>query len=655
MESVFCRRSRDQGLVESELMVNARTTQLLVLVMMLWSTPLWAPTANIYWPAIEVEARLDADGRLHVSERWTVVFHGKWNGGERFFDLRLGQTVELEGLHRIDPLNGQAVTLFAGSIDGVDQYNWTDRHRLRWRSRLATDPPFDNETFHYVLDYTLSGILREIDGSYRLDHEFLFTERVGRIDRFTLDLELDPSWRAQPALPERIEKVELLPSDRVRLTADLTYLPNGRPASVPTHTPIGFRVAAFAAALALMAWLVVGFRRHEAARGRFDAVEVPDPLDHRLARRWLEEKLLRLRPEEVGALWDRKVGPPEVAATVARLVSEGKLASHVDQRSGRRKLRILTLELLVDRAEFDGYERLLIDKLFFEGRTRTDTEAVRKHYQVKGFDPAALIRPLLEARLEGLRGPKPKAPRPVLTWLLWSVVLVALCLEGVMWGERVLVVMAILFLVGVLPIVVGSCFVVPYQRWTRSLGRATLGFLAPALTLAAVSWGAALQIREVPDLMPGVFGVTALAALPVALLSLWLHWARTVESRRGVRLQHEFAAIRRLLVDELKRPQPDLEDAWFPYLLALGLDRAVDKWFASHGAATSGFDSVGLNGSASASPRWTGGGGTFGGAGASASWGAAAASLASGVASPNASGTGSSSRSFSGGGGGGGW
>ena len=72
---------------------------------------------------------------------------------------------------------------------------------------------------------------------------------------------------------------------------------------------------------------------------------------------------------------------------------------------------------------------------------------------------------------------------------------------------------------------------------------------------------------------------------------------------------------------ELRQDQPQLEDRWFPYLLALGLAPSVDKWFRRFGSVAGGasmrtspgsFSTGG--GSSSGGSSWTGGGGSFGGA-----------------------------------------
>jgi hypothetical protein len=66
----------------------------LFLSLMLWRIALSAQTAEreLHWDALDVEAHLDAEGVLDVIERHTMVFTGDWNGGERVFNVRAGQT-----------------------------------------------------------------------------------------------------------------------------------------------------------------------------------------------------------------------------------------------------------------------------------------------------------------------------------------------------------------------------------------------------------------------------------------------------------------------------------------------------------------------------------------------------------------------------------
>src|SRR5688500_11756531 len=98
---------------------------------------------------MHVEARLDANGRLHIIERQAMVFTGDWNGGERIFRVGLGQDLKLHGLSRQDAVAGERVALRQGDLSRVDNYDWTDSRTLRWRSRLPSDLPFEAREIVY--------------------------------------------------------------------------------------------------------------------------------------------------------------------------------------------------------------------------------------------------------------------------------------------------------------------------------------------------------------------------------------------------------------------------------------------------------------------------------------------------------------------------
>ena len=100
------------------------------------------------------------------------------------------------------------------------------------------------------------------------------------------------------------------------------------------------------------------------------------------------------RPAEVvGTAWDRAVGAPEVSALLARLVSEGRLASRVEPgEDAEDDEPVLHLRRLAPLDTFAEHERKLLEALFFHDRDETDTETVREHYKKDGFDPASIIR-----------------------------------------------------------------------------------------------------------------------------------------------------------------------------------------------------------------------------------------------------------------------
>ena len=155
--------------------------------LMLWCIAPGAQTAEreLRWEALDVDAHLDADGVLDVIERHTMVFTGDWNGGERVFNVRARQKLEFIGMQRIDAKTGSLQALQETAVpNNVDEFTWTDRRTLRWRSRLPSEPPFANTQLTYVLHYKLSGILLKEDAQYRIDHDFAFPNRPGPIERW---------------------------------------------------------------------------------------------------------------------------------------------------------------------------------------------------------------------------------------------------------------------------------------------------------------------------------------------------------------------------------------------------------------------------------------------------------------------------------------
>lgn len=119
---------------------------------------------------------------------------------------------------------------------------------------------------------------------------------------------------------------------------------------------------------------------------------------------WLERHVFSLAPELVGAVYDRRVAGSAVAAVLARLCGELKLASRV--AAGAGGWNNLELWLLVDREELGGYERELIDSLFITGKT-TSADAIQHAYRAVGYEPAAILRRHLRAAADAALGVRP--------------------------------------------------------------------------------------------------------------------------------------------------------------------------------------------------------------------------------------------------------
>ena len=626
-----------------------------------------ASAKELHWRALEVEARLEPDGTLAVSELQRLAFTGDWNGGERAFRLALGQRVALDRIVRLEPGAASGKELVRGSLDELDRYSWATSDTVRWRSRLPTDPPFDATELDYRLDYRLMGILKPVgERGYRLDHQFAFTERDGVIEKLVVHLTLSPEWGSAVQLPVSWEAGPLAPGEGFVVTADLEFLGEGLPANAaPPRMASWERAAGVAAFVAGGLAFFLAVRRRDRALGRF-APGAPERID----TAWLEEKVFALTPEVVGAAWDRNVGSAEVAATLARLTQEGKLRSAVRTAGRFFRRENLHLELLAAPESLSDYESKLIVALFGNARV-TDTESLRARYKGSGFDPAAKIRAGVEARLKQVRGFAEGSPRP--NWRPTALLL----LTGVatLGGAAVAAGLApsagstpgtLLLCVFLLPALLiaavpGWIGAVAGQGRVDSLGGPLFGLTLSTLLMAGALWG----FSAWPGLHSGYLAGGVLFAL--GLVRSHANLLATRESAASLERRRELVLARDYLAAELARPEPRLEDRWFPYLLAFGLAPKMERWFRRFGglAERSGgsFTSVATGsgggiGASVGSGGWSGGGGAFGGGGASATWAMAATAMSAGVAAPSSSGGGGGGGGgggSSGGGGGGGW
>ena len=612
------------------------------------------------WRRIAVEAKLDADGVLHVRERQVMVFTGDWNGGERRFDLRNRQRFDFHRIARVDSASGVEAPLTEGDLSQVDHYDWAEGRTLRWRSRLPSDPPFAGTAIEYVLDYTYSNILVSREGQFVLDHDFAFADRSGDIEQFVLTLTIDPAWRAPESGERQFSGGPLPPGRGFVVTVPLAYVGAGRPAGVDYPAPVPARVALALLLLVGVALMARDRYRRERSLGRFALLAAPESIDET----WLREHVFAHRPEVVGAAWDDSTGAAEVTAVLARLVSEKKLASEV--RSERRFLvkdDVLALRLLVPREQFGEYERRLIDALFFGGAVETDTTRIRQHYRKSGFDPASKIEAPLKRIVKAMYSRTEKVAKPsARRSRMLLLTAVALCTAAVVNHPADLPVVIAGVGGGLVLYMWAAIAASLWRNRVANLESRALSFLIPVGVLVA----GALGLLATGAGATGMLALAGLTAFALALVSSVMNLAGWRESLERMEFRRRLAAARSFFALELGRETPRLRDDWFPYLIAFGLADHMDKWFRAFGGETrrsmlGSSTSFGSSGRSSNGQSWTGfgGGGGFSGGGASASWVAAAGSMAAGVSAPSSSSSGGSSGGggggSSGGGGGGGW
>lgn len=633
--------------------------RLFFLVVLLFPHP--AEARSLFWQDMTVRASLDGDGRLHIREQQTMVFSGDWNGGEREFQVRPGQRMQFEGISRLAK-DGHEVPLVRGNLKLVDHWDYNGSTAIRWRSRLPSDPAFNNTRITYVLRYSLSHILIANEGGYQLNHDFCFPDRNGLVKDFRLDLEFAPVWQSGPV---SMVRNDIPPGQGAVLRQQLYFSGQGsptlfkeqppHPAVIPSPPPspaaIWLRVILLVVFVGGSLWRLRMFFQWEKGLDRFVRVESADMINHQ----WLEKELFVYKPEVVGATWDKTTSTAEVAAVLARLMQEGRMESWMEPyRLPFFNLRIpgmapvLHLKLLQPRRSFLGYEQKLIKGLFVGNSMTTSTKTIREYYQEKQktFDPVARIQEPLQKQMKKLTD---EGKNPLVMLWMPTVVFAGL-------GFFLLLINAFLHQDEFVALQLLGIFMMAFS-WIGGI----INALRYRQSVVSLGWRLFFVLFAVGCVFAGFLFFLLLPASTLLLLGLFfmaaagisniINLASSRESADGLALRRRFAAARNYFKQELARAEPDIRDSWFPYLLAFGLGPKVDSWFRKYGRFAS--TALGTTGTISGS-GFSGGGGTFGGGGASGSWSTAVGSLAA-SSSASSSGGGSGGGGSSGGGGGGGW
>src|SRR5262249_50295903 len=163
------------------------------------------------------------------------------------------------------------------------------------------------------LHYKLSGSLLKEDDQYRIDHDFAFPDRPGPIERFTLNLNLDPVWQTLEKYQNWYSAGPLEPGKGFVVNIPLRYSGSVAPTAIDSRRPPEI-ILAVVAILGIFALLVVAFLMRERSLGRFASV---DPIG--IDSAWIENNILTYPAEVVGAAWDGRIGASEVVALIARM------------------------------------------------------------------------------------------------------------------------------------------------------------------------------------------------------------------------------------------------------------------------------------------------------------------------------------------------
>lgn len=427
-------------------------------------------------------------------------------------------------------------------------------------------------------------------------------------------------------------------------------LPRAASAVAPPPAPDWLGFSLLSILFGWVIWKIVGFVRWEKSLNRFEPLLTASAVNEK----WLAEELFIYKPEVVGATWDRTTSTQEVAAVLARLVQERKMKSWLEpylipffniQIPGMPP--VLHLELLQSRGAFTGYEFELIEGLFVDDSTVTDTKTVREYYRKnrKTFDPVLKIQEPLSRQMRTLVNDGQSALDMIwVPTVLLAVIGFFMLLTNAFLHQTEFAPLLVSGAGGVIFLwIIGFASAFNYRNTVLCLRWRLFAICIP-VALIVIGFALFVWLPSSSLLLLGLF------CMAMAITNNIINQSKSRESTEGLALRRKFGTAKTFFKKELAQKNPQIDDSWFPYLLAFGLGPAVDSWFRKFGRSMS---HIGSTGNMSPGGGFTGGGGTFGGGGASGSWSAAVGSFTASGGGASSGGGGGGGGSSGGGGGGG--
>jgi hypothetical protein len=251
---------------------------------------------------------------------------------------------------------------------------------------------------------------------------------------------------------------------------------------------------------------------------------------------------------------------------VTRLASERKITLQQLEQSEAGGPALVRLRLLVEPSALHPYEWAALEPVFAGAREVATDELQRRHAGER-FDPDALVAKAYDTHVPA----PPSEGRPLASAVAW-----ALGAAGIFFGVRDLVTRSREPFALLAALIAGSFAhrLTPTRWWW---GRRTPAWSLLLLLPLGVLVLSAAAIQLWPD---RPLGPDSALCSTLILLGAYQGLLASLPAARSevARRRDDLARARRWAVAELRKPHPQLRDAWVPHLEALGLGAALERW-----------------------------------------------------------------------------
>lgn len=565
-----------------------------------------------HWNAIVVRFAIDADGKLHMTERVTVDVPPSVQRLERTYWEDAEQKVAVDAIALY--AEGRTVRLEdSGDLDRAHRFRQSEwPGRVVWSVRDKADVPASTRRLTYVIESQVSDavipawsiprgkVLSHDDSGWLGDPRERLREVIpiwrealkNPRHRFLVDYQYDmpagtngTSTQLQidwPAGWKPVQEITLdamaTPIHRDSYTPDryrLLHLfeeNSGRVLTgidVPRHairmaSLVGFPIVGL---LFWLAFVLIEFLRRP-----------HDPVD---GEQLVNDAVYSQPPEKIEAQYSGRAPHITIERFLRRLERERKIAIAIEKR-GDDENDLVTLRLLVPREQLTPYEGLGIQILMRDGWEATSDE-IRARQEKEDFDAEGALNLAVQNTAARAKR-KQRAP-----WYS-RLTSFALFAAGIYFAfqETVRLHRAPAVL-GVTLIAASMLFNIWPDSITREAVRSSLYNALFLLIPLAVFTAIIVAVHFVTQMPPGFF---ASAGMSLAFLGTYKATLANSASRGDAQLGRARNWLRR----ELQSPTPRLRDDAIPWLHALGLQDDIARWQRRNQTGESRFRST----------QWTG-------------------------------------------------
>ncbi len=284
-----------------------------------------AADRSISWDKLAVEAKIDADGNLHVEERQVISLTGDWPRIVRRFALAPGQTLEFEESRLLDAATREPIPGASTLLETLPALPFSPNTSALTLSAPALGAPGGRKLEYTIRFVVTPGLQRQAD-HYLLDFDFAWPGRGGPILDFDLSVEEDAAWKPLAPLYTGTIPRPLPAGQGVRVERPYARSAGApAPPEMPRHVPRGLGAEIWSGAAAAAAVLWILFWRRERGLGRFD------PASTVLVPAALSERAEKLKRE-----WSTFSAPPALPPVLRRFfpVAAARAAADSDQAVG---------------------------------------------------------------------------------------------------------------------------------------------------------------------------------------------------------------------------------------------------------------------------------------------------------------------------------